>query len=182
MPVPIPPPSTQWVVFDEYSPFPPIPPAAAQLSAARRWMADLSRTAPIPRRVATIRRPAPLDAAARSFENYYYNTIGSPAPPPASQRFVIQDEEERQFYERAYSGARFPVGSTHRHNNYVVTPDEFLDGDEERLSRIRAEAGMRTPGGVSLQEIAGSWNLEASPPPPRLRLPRDAVEPLPLPG
>lgn len=179
MPVPIPPPSTPWVVFDEYGTF-NIQPAAEQQAAAQRWMADLPRIAPIPRR--DIRRPVVQDAAARNFENYYYNPIGSPAPPPVSQRFVIQDEEERQFYERAYSGARFPVGSTHRHNNYVVTPDEFLDGDAERLSRIRAQAGMMTPGGVSLADVVASWEMSPAPAPPRLRLPRDAVEPLPLPG
>lgn len=100
-----------------------------------------------------------------------------PLIDPTLELFTIFSEEDSAFYNSVYFGASFSIGHTYNHQYYVVTPQNATPAEVAAIRSLRAQAGISSDDGFRNQSppVAGGRL-------PRLRLPREPVEALPLPG
>jgi hypothetical protein len=136
--------------------------------------------------------PLPVGLNSAALRSVYARRLADPridapqySPPPRSSvnsiaddtAFIVQSQNDIDFIYRVYNPYTASIGEPIQHRHFTVTPETCSALDLVLIREMRARAG------VNLDYSARTLELEATPRiRVRSRLPREEIEPLPLPG
>lgn len=92
----------------------------------------------------------------------------SPLRLTVASQFYVENADHIAFYSSVYNGGGFERGQIYNHTDYIVTPQFCFNAELESIIRIRQACGIEYHGRPFTR-----W---------KVKLPRNEIEPLPLPG
>jgi len=150
-------------------------PAIPSVEAIQRAVVSDARSAYLEQ--ASVAMAAQVDAQMLYQQLASTNT---PAASPQQAHFHVYSQADIEFIYRVYNPYRAQLGERINHRFYTVTPETCTPAEADEIRALRLRAGITHDASAGIFDSAP---IAAAPiRRGRTKLPREEIEPLPLPG